>query len=207
MALQLDHLAVVAPDLEQGCAYIQDLLGVTMGPGGEHVTMGTHNRLLKLGPSVYLEVIAPAPHLPVPDHPRWFGLDGVTAPHLATWIVRTPDLAALAAAATPQLGRLQTLRRDALTWKMALTDDGKLLEDGCLPLVIEWPTGRHPAEGMPDSGCKVDEVKVTHPKPETLSVLLPGLDQCLGVSFKAGPAKLSAVVTNPKGQTVTLTSA
>jgi hypothetical protein len=71
----LDHLVVAANTLDQGSAYVQDRLGVSPAGGGKHVAMGTHNRLLKLGPGQYLEVIAIDPEGRQPDSPRWFNLD------------------------------------------------------------------------------------------------------------------------------------
>ena len=62
MALaELDHLVVSAATLAEGVAYVEEALGVAMAGGGEHAHMGTHNRLLSLGPSDYLEVIAVDP--------------------------------------------------------------------------------------------------------------------------------------------------
>ena len=48
-----------------------------MQVGGEHPRMGTHNLLLRLGDSVFLEVLSPNPDAPPPSRPRWFGLDAL----------------------------------------------------------------------------------------------------------------------------------
>ena len=45
---ELDHLVVAARDLDEGTAFVQNLLGVPLEPGGKHAAMGTHNRLLNL---------------------------------------------------------------------------------------------------------------------------------------------------------------
>ena len=37
--------------------------------------MGTHNALIKLGPALYLEIIAIDPDGTAPPRPRWFELD------------------------------------------------------------------------------------------------------------------------------------
>ena len=78
--LTVDHLVVCARDLDEGSKYVAERLGVTPGPGGEHAAMGTHNRLLSLGPEAYLEVIAINPVAPAPDRVRWFGLDEFDGP-------------------------------------------------------------------------------------------------------------------------------
>ena len=72
---ELDHIAVVAPDLAAGVAWVREALGVEMPPGGRHPEMGTHNHLVGLGPDVYLEVIAIDQDAAAPRHRRWFGLD------------------------------------------------------------------------------------------------------------------------------------
>src|SRR5262245_22737988 len=71
---ELDHIAVVAPSLAAGIAYVHDVLGVEPPKGGAHPLMGTHNHLLRLGDDVFLEVIAVDPDGPRPAHRRWFGL-------------------------------------------------------------------------------------------------------------------------------------
>jgi hypothetical protein len=77
MPAHLDHITVVAPSLEIGCAYVEAALGVSPGAGRAHPSMATHNMLLSLGPTAYLEVISPDPRAVPVTRPRWFGLDHV----------------------------------------------------------------------------------------------------------------------------------
>ena len=67
---RVDHLIVTAASLAEGADYVRRELGVEMQAGGEHVRMGTHNRLLKLGEKLYLEVIAVNPAVPRPATAR-----------------------------------------------------------------------------------------------------------------------------------------
>ena len=76
----IDHITVTAPTLEAGAAFVVQALGVAPQPGGEHPLMGTHNLLLKLSDTAFLEVIAVNPKATAPQRPRWFELvlGGVT---------------------------------------------------------------------------------------------------------------------------------
>ena len=47
---ELDHFALSASTLEEGVAAVEAALGVPLAGGGRHEKMGTHNRLLGLGP-------------------------------------------------------------------------------------------------------------------------------------------------------------
>src|SRR5450631_2973667 len=88
----IDHLVIGAHTLEAGRNYVYQTLGVFPEPGGVHPKMGTHNCLLKLGNSIYLEVIATNNDVVQPERPRWFELDEFhpnRTPRLLTWVVRT----------------------------------------------------------------------------------------------------------------------
>lgn len=61
---RIDHLVVTAPDLEAGAGFVRNALGMEMGRGGKHPRMGTHNMLLRLGETSFLEVIAADPEAP-----------------------------------------------------------------------------------------------------------------------------------------------
>lgn len=178
----LDHLVVTAPSLSAGRAWVEARLVVAMQVGGQHVRMGTHNALLRLGPTTYLEVIAIDPTLPPPGRPRWFDLDRLApddAPRLATWVARTERLdAALAACPTP-LGTILEMERGDLRWRIAVPPDGALLAGGLVPGLIAWESGAHPASRLEDSGCTL--VGMTATASETDLAATRGALAALGV--------------------------
>src|SRR5215475_3695541 len=92
---QVDHLVYATPDLNRGIGEIEQLTGVRASPGGQHPGGGTRNALVALGPTSYLEIIAPDPDQPAPSTPRTFGIDNLQRSKLVTWAAKTNDLAQL----------------------------------------------------------------------------------------------------------------
>lgn len=199
MAL-FDHLAVAAQSLEEGAAFVEQLLGVAMVPGGEHPLMGTYNRLLSLGPDAYLEMIAINPTAPAPDHPRWFDLDRFTgAPHLRSWVVQVPDLEAAQALAPEGSGSPLDLARGDLRWRMAVPSSGVLPFDGVFPALIEWQGAAHPAPRLPDHGIRLRSIRLTHPRAGELRDALAPILSDQRLQFAVGSAGLGAEFDTPQG--------
>jgi hypothetical protein len=216
---ELDHLVVAARTLDAGTAWVEERLGARPVAGGSHVSMGTHNALLRLGPRCYLEVIAPDPTAPAPDRPRWFALDEepmrarlAGGPALITWVVRTPSLAA-ACARVPDLGEILPMTRNAFRWKISVPDSGALAWGGILPAAIQWEAGddgvvRHPCDVLPESGCELVSLQLSHPVAVLGSAGIVALFRELRIAgpvdLKPGPKALAAVIRSPLGD-VTLT--
>ena len=130
-------------------------------PGGKHPTMGTHNRLLRIGEREFLEVIAIDPDAAAPPRPRWFDLDApamrarlAQGPALIHWVERRADLeAALRDYSEPV--EILALSRGAYRWRIGVPRDGRLPAGGALPTLIQWEGEMHPADALPDSGCRL----------------------------------------------------
>lgn len=190
-ACYIDHLVITAPTLESGAVFIKEALGVEMLPGGKHPRMGTHNSLLRLGDSTYLEVLAIDPEAPTPNRPRWFELDSLSPaspPRLTTWIARTTDIKAATEASTEALGTVEAMGRGALNWLITIPKNGDLNLDGLAPMLIEWHTNSHPAASMPDSGCSLVKLEVFHPQPERIKALLDSIHLEGPISVSPSPA-------------------
>jgi hypothetical protein len=205
MMLAFDHLAVAARDLGEGAAALEAALGVPLDPGGVHPAMGTHNRLLSLGPGEYLEVIAVDPAAPPPGRPRWFGLDRFAGPpRPVAWVARTGDLAAVLAAGPAGAGTPLALSRGDLRWQIAVADDGAPPMGGAFPVPIAWaPGGPHPAARLPDRGVRLSALVLVHPDPRALAAALAPLlsDPRLSIAEGAAPA-LRATLATPAGPCV-----
>jgi hypothetical protein len=198
--MRLDHIAVAAETLADGAASVEAALGVALQPGGAHGLMGTHNRLLSLGPAEYLEVIAIDPAARKPAHPRWFGLDGFSGPpRLSNWICAVDDLDT-AIAALPGSGAGLALARGDLNWRMAVPAGGVLPFDGMQPALIEWQGTAHPAARLVDRGCRLVRLSVVHPEAAALARLLAPMLGDPRVSFVPGDrASIVAEIETPQG--------
>jgi hypothetical protein len=171
--LMLDHLTIIAPSLALGVAHVFQQLGIEMSSGGKHPEMGTHNRLLRLGDNVFIEVIAIDPEASPLSRVRWFGLDAADAiektwtsgNRLNGWVARTHDLAALLKQHGKLLGRSTLVSRGSLSWHISVTDDGSLPSGGVSPAVIDWGPSGCPASRMPDLGCRLENFTIEHPDP------------------------------------------
>ena len=196
--MKLDHLVVTAPDLDDGVRWLEQRLGVAPGPGGRHALMGTHNRLLSLGPDCYLELISPDPEAADPGRPRWYELDRRSGPSLTNWAVRVNDLHAALAAAPEGAGEATVLQRGDLRWRMGVTADGRTPLGGAHPMFLRWE-GAGAYEQLPDAGCRLVSLVVETPAADALRAALPLDDP--RVRITAGPAlRLSAEIDTPHGR-------
>ena len=93
MGYKIDHLVVACNNLEEGSNYVQDILNLKLGPIGYHKSLGTYNRVLKVG-SIYIEVIALDPFSEVDKEKSFFGLSYnyvrkniLTQPRLVSFVI------------------------------------------------------------------------------------------------------------------------
>lgn len=188
MTTILDHVTIGARSLDEGAAYIRETLGVDMPAGGKHPDMGTHNRLMRVGDGVFLELLAIDPEAPRPPRRRWFAMDDAAQatrlaerPRPVGWVVGTRDLDSVLAASPLDLGRVLAMSRGTRTWRLTVPDDGWMPFGGLVPGVIQWSDGPHPSTGMSFLGPTLERVVLGHPEPDRLREAL----QSLGVAHMA----------------------
>lgn len=198
----LDHLVIAAGGLGAGAAAVEAALGVPLEEGGRHAAMGTHNRLLALGPGEYLEVIAVDPAAPPPGRPRWFGLDGFDGPaRPRAWVLGCDDLDAALALAPAGMPPMD-FARGALRWRMGVPADGWLPFAGLFPALIGWQAGGHPAERLPDRGVRLAGLELVHPRAEALHAALAPLTSDPRLRLGTGEAALIFHLDTPSGPKV-----
>lgn len=201
--LELDHIAVAAPCLEAGLAFVRDALGVDVPVGGAHPEMGTHNHLMRLGDDEFLEVIAPDPNAEAPLRPRWFALDHVRGrpARLCTWVLRAPDLQQTLGTMPPSVGQATRVSRGHLSWLISIPEDGSMPLDGAHPTFIEWPGGIKPGASMPDLGCRLHQLRVRHPHAAEIERRLAPIFRDARVSLEtADRIEIVALIDTPRGR-------
>lgn len=202
MPSHLDHIVVVAPSLASGAALVEQALGIPPGPGRKHPHMGTHNLLLSLGPTIYLEVVAIDPDAPPVARPRWFGLDDVraeAAARLGAWVANTDDIHTHA---SPALGVVEQMEREGLTWQMTSTANGHPPLSGAAPLLIQRATNFHPASRLPDVGLRLRSLRIQHPRPDDVAQVLAHMalaDKPEVVLSAGAVCSLVAEIETPQG--------
>lgn len=213
-ATALDHLVIGAATLDEGVAWCEATLGITPGPGGRHVMMGTHNRLFSIASDTFLqaygEIIAIDPQAPPPGRARWYDLDQPAlqdalrrGPQLIHWVARTPDaqaridaLKALGFDGGDVLSAERMTPQGWLRWQISVRPDGQRLCSGALPTWITW-AGDHPANTLADQGVALQRLTLARIPPELTPALSlpPGIDASADGALPA----LRAGLATPKG--------
>ena len=201
--MNIDHLVYAVPDLETGLSNMEVLLGVRPVIGGHHPDFGTHNALLSLGTSTYLEVIAPDPDLPTPGRGLPFGITRGQQPRIATWALRTEsihELADAAVAAGINIGTIASGNRrkpdgTLLSWE--LSDPYVMPFGGAIPFLISWGETPHPASATPRAGDLIG-FRIEHPEAESVRAAVSALDSEVEIA-KSGQYKLIATIKTRHG--------
>lgn len=205
---RVDHLVYATPDVDRTAAALAARLGVPAAAGGTHPGRGTRNALLPLataaGGAAYLEIVGPDPAQPPPPRPRWFGIDALRGPRLATWAATADDLpgaAEAARAAGIALGPVRDGSRRRpdgvlLTWR--LTDPDAVVADGLVPFLIDWGGSPHPGRSA-TPGAALVALAAEHPEPARVAGMLARLGLPMAVDAAPAPA-LVATLRGPGGE-------
>ena len=183
----IDHLVIGAAELVKATKKIQDYVKAEFLAGGKHPLMATHNRLIKLQNSLYMEIIAADPSASLPRSPkrknRWFSLDSnatqkrlLLAPQPLCWVVAVNDIEKTSMHCGYNPGKIVEMARGNFKWNITVPNDGGLPEGGVLPILIEWPNGKHPTNTMPESNIFLKEVELFHPHPNEIKHILSNLN-------------------------------
>ena len=209
MNSRIDHIVIGASNLISGTKILETKLYTKFSSGGEHQIMGTHNNLLKLKSDIYLEVIANNPIVDKPSRQRWFSLDDANtkekikfSPKLLCWVLEVDNLEDTVKQCGYNPGEVLQLSRDDLTWKITVPSDGKLLENGVLPILIEWSDTKHPSIKLTNSKVSINKLSLFHPEPFKIKNIISNLIDSDLIRVSEGFPKIELILTTPKGTVV-----
>ena len=214
MALStIDHIVIGAANLEKATEKVESLLQTKFSTSGKHSLMATHNRLTRLENSAYMEIIAIDPSASFPksclQEKRWFSLDSTATqrrlaigPQPLCWIVAVDNIEQTALNCGYEPGRITEMSRGDFRWKLTVPDSGELSEDGVLPVLIEWPNAKNPAETMPKSGLILKQLLLSHPNPNSIKRVLSKLDISGPIDIKFGEPAIQFAFETATGSNV-----
>ena len=209
----IDHIVIGAANLENATKKVEGLLQTKFSTSGKHSLMATHNRLARLQNSVYMEIIAIDPSASFTkscfQEKRWFSLDSATTqrrllkgPQPLCWVVAVNNIEQVASNCGYEPGRVTEMSRGDFRWKLTVPDSGELSENGVLPVLIEWPNAKNPAQMMPKSGLILKQLLLSHPNPNSIERILSKLDISGPIDVKLGEPGLQFSFEKPDGSNV-----
>ena len=209
MHSRIDHVVIGAANLISGTSILENKLNTKFSPGGEHQVMGTHNKLLKLQSNMYLEVIAHKPDADTPSRPRWFSLDETNikekiknSPRALCWVLEVDNLEDTVKNCGYNPGEILKLSRDDLTWKVTIPSDGKLVENGVLPILIEWTNNQHPSKKLNNNNVFLNKLALFHPEPNKIQNIISNLIESDLIHVSEGLAKIELNLTTQNRKVV-----
>lgn len=205
---KLDHLSVIAPSLEEGVAHIQACLGIDIPFGRKHAHMGTHNHLLRLGATTYLEVIAIDEGAPAHAGPRWFGLDNRAevraawdaGKRLRGWVASTDHFDRHMAKHAASYGEKREFQGGTSSYFFSVPADGSLPLNGVAPSLIDRQ-GKGPSlPSEAELGCTLVSFSIEHPDAGEIAELYRTLDITGSPDVTRGEEfRYSATIRTPSG--------
>ena len=204
----IDHLVIGAAELDRAAKQMQNFIKAEFLLGGKHPLMATHNRLIKLQKSLYMEIIAADPSASLPRNPkiknRWFSLDADAtqkrlsrAPQPLCWVVAVNNIEQTSMHCGYHPGNVIEMTRDNLKWKITVSETGDLPENGVLPILIEWPNGKHPTKMMPESSIFLEKLNLFHPHPSEIKHILSKLNINGPIRVNLGEPELQFSLKTP----------
>ena len=212
----IDHIVIGAANLEKATKKVEGLLKTKFSTSGKHSLMATHNRLARLQKSAYMEIIAIDPSASFPKSctrkKRWFSLDSKKtkrrlslAPQPLCWVVAVNNIEKAASNCGYEPGRITEMSRGNFRWRLTVPDSGELSEGGVLPVLIEWPKGKNPADVMPESNLVLKQITLSHPSPNLIEHILSAMDIAGPIKIKLGEPAIQFTFRTPNGNNVLFT--
>ena len=94
------------------------------------------------------------------------------------------------------------MTRGNLKWKITVSENGDLPESGVLPILIEWPNGKHPTKTMPESKISLEKLTLFHPHPSGIKHILSKLNIDGPIKVNLGEPSLRFSLKTPENVSV-----
>ena len=221
MKTELDHIVIACTTLDEGRAWAQETFGVEPTGGGKHDGLATHNTLVPLGNTQYLEIIAIDPGAGAATFPRWFGLDTdevkamiAHEPRLVAWVARVVasdagesiplGIETFAATKNFPASVVCPAQRADFRWRFAFTPTGARPAGGVMPHLIQWDSPVHPRERMQPAHMSLTSLLLGAPEPKTTQAMLEAIafaDVRVHIG-QSTTAHLVATLSTPRGRVV-----
>ena len=167
MLHQIDHIVLACKDLESYTTYVSNKLGAPIVGGGQHLDMGTHNKLIKIGEDCYLEIIAADPNNPN-QYKAWMAVNQIENPTITRYALSTDSIADDIKHLTPFYGtempihQGSRLKKDGstLSWTMSLPSNSSVIDD--CPFLLDWSQQIHPMSPHKEK-CQLVQLKIYSP--------------------------------------------
>jgi hypothetical protein len=156
--LAFDHVMYVVQDLDGAARRIRFEYGLDSYPGGEHAGIGTHNRIIPIGPGQYVELMAVADEAVALRNPagRRIAEWAREGEGLRAWCLATDEIEAVG----------ERLSVDPMPWTRVLPDGAEVswrlagvehaMSDPSIPFFIQWDSAdMHPSSVAVDHTVEV----------------------------------------------------
>ena len=164
---KLDHIVLAANTLEEGTSYIENKLRIKLSNIGYHKDMGTHNRVVKISKSVYLEVISIDPNCEQIKSKRWFNLDSSKlqsqlrkSPRVIGYVIENKTKKIL-----KYYEPFFKASRGEYKWKFAMPCNNSNIsadqsyQNGIIPSLINWESEK-PINKMQDNHLNLEKLEI-----------------------------------------------
>ena len=207
MNSRIDHIVIGASNLISGTNILETKLNTKFSSGGDHKIMGTHNNLLKLQSDIYIEVISNNPNVNKPSRQWWFSLDDTKTkekikhfPRPLSWVLEVDNIEETVKKCGYNPGEIIKISRGKLTWKITVPSTGRLVDNGVLPALIEWPINQHPSKSLTNSKVLINKLSLFHPEKDKIKNIVSNLIKSDLISVSDGFPKIELNLTTQNGK-------
>lgn len=204
MYQKIDHIVYAVANLQRSIESFQEATGLKVFAGGEHPDWGTHNALVRIGETTYLEFLAKKKSSQPVHAKTWMGIDLLQGDKITRWALasKTVELEAKflkkynEALSTIVIGSRATEDGKMLNWLMTTVLPTPEVEPA--PFLIDWKKSAHPTEALP-LDCQIKSFTIEHAESEVLKKLLEKLSMSMPV-YTSHTTSLKLVLDTPKGE-------